>query len=352
MAASVTATVAWYTGSSYLAITDINIRLKNPELKISADNINFKNQLTDNDLYSVYDFTAVTTAFSDDWLGRREEMPVFKNGFATASGYVLNNANDYTNANFGFFSQMLYLKCDIDAYITFDKETTLIIPDEYENNCQLDNEGFMNDMRNKYPGMTDDELKSKVLLNLNNVVNSMRFSVLVLDDDNTDPYDDYKYFIYDPNKKGETSLGGILDTTDSGYYNTYNNKEVLFGEIASSDPSKTAAECVVYDEPLLASTSVFEQSEMTCFNANNSAGDRKVNFAASKANGLVIKNEESLSPNEVETKLLIPISPKRTQRIVLSFYQEGWDLDNTNFIVYSHFLVNAQFMIAPVEPRY
>ena len=351
LAASITSTVAWYTGSTYLAITDINIHLKDPNLEIATENLVFKNQLDGYDLNEVNDFTAVTTAFSYEWLDRKEETPIFKNGFANGVGYVLNKPSDYSKATFGYFSQTFYLKCDIDAYITFDKENTKFIPDVESNERMLENEGFMNDMRNRYSDLNESDLKIKVLKNLNNVVNSMRFSILILDDE-YDEYDDYKYFIYDPNKTVETYLGGILDTTDSGYYSTYNNKEVLYGEIISSDPNKTAQECVVYDNPLLAETNLYKKSEMTCFNANNFAGDMKFNKELSIANGLVIKTEDSFGPNEVETQLLIPVNAHRPRKIVLSFYQEGWDLDNTNLIVYSHFLTNMQFMIAPVAPRF
>ena len=352
LAASITSTVAWYTGSSYLAITDINIRLKDPKLLISTDNLIFKKKLDNHDLKQVYDFTAVSTAFSKEWIDRKEEAPVFKNGFATGMDYVLNKSSDYSRATYGFFTQTFYLKCDVNAYLTFDKEETTFLPDVEGNTRLLENEALMNDMRHKYGNLDEESLRQKVLTNLNNVVKSMRFSVLVLDDDPNDGYDDYKYYIYDPNKIEETYLGGILDTTDSGYYNTYNNKEILYGEISSSDPNKNVKDCVVYENPLLTETSVYQRSEMTCFNANNSAGDKKVDFEASKANGLVIKTEDSFGPNEVETKLLIPVTPAKPRRIVLSFYQEGWDLDNTNFIVYSHFFTNMQFMIAPVEPRF
>ena len=315
LAASITSTVAWYTGSSYLAITDLNVSLKDPRLEISltgnendfADEIAVENSMTD--------FSPVTSAFSNEWIERKEEKPVFKDGYAVGSDYLFNKSSDFKTATTGYFSKAFYLRCDIDANITFDPEGTYFEPDTNLNHSPK----------------------------LNDVVKSMRFSVLVLGEN-------YKYTIYDPNKTEETYLGGILDTANSGYYNTYANKEILYGQIYSSDPNKTTKECIVYDEPLAHETNDIPRNEMTCFKANNAQGDRKFNRELSEANGLVIQKENSLGPDEVERKFNIPLKAGRPQKIILSFYQEGWDLDNTNFIVHSNFLVYVSFMIAPTNP--
>ena len=313
LAASITSTVAWYTGSSYLAITNIDVRLKDPNLTISVDNYSFVSKLNNDSLGYVDNFTAVTSAFSNEWIKRKEQMPVFRDGYAAGSDYVFNKASDYTVANTGYFSKVLYLKSDIDAYATFDKELTRFLPNTENNHSEK----------------------------LDNVVNCMRFSILVLD------YE-YKYYIYDPNKSGVTYLGGILDSSNSGYYNTYAGKEILYGEVYSNDPQKDVRDCIVYDDPLEEETHEFERNEMTCFNANNARGDRKVNFE--KSVDLVRKIEDSISYDEVEKKLLIPLKANVSTKIVLSFYQEGWDLDNTNFIVHSNFFTTVSFMIAPVMP--
>ena len=351
LAASITSTVAWYTGSTYLAITDINIKLKDPELQISTDNVHFSDKISSRDLIRMEHFTAVSSMFSNEWLANREETPVFKDGYPVGLDYVMNDSSDYSNASGGYFSQTFYLKCDLDSYITLDKENTTFVPDEESNEEMLRNEGFMNTMRGKYQDLSESELKEMVLSHLNNVVNSLRISILVIDDEPDDEYDDYKYYIYDPNKNGDTLLGGILDTTDSGYYNTYNSKEILYGQTYSSNPNNTVDDCIVYDNALLAATTEHDRKDMTCFVANNALGDRKINFPQSYENGLVIEKEHSLDASQVENELLIPISSRKTRKIVLSFYQEGWDLDNTNFIVYSQFFINVLFMIAPVKPR-
>lgn len=349
LAASITSTVAWYTGSSYLAITDINITLENPELSISTDGVHFSNKVRSDELFQVSTFHAVSSVFSNEWIEERKETPIFKEGYSPAGKYVSKYSD---NAVEGFFSQTLYLKSTSYNYVTLDANQSLFTPDEEGNKELWENAGFMNKMRSRFPDLSEEELKAVVLEKLNSVVKSMRFSILVLDDNSEDEYDDYKYFIYDPNKSEETLLGGILDSTDSGFYDTYNHKEILYGDVYSNDENKTAEQCVVYDTALEEATNIFTRENMTCFNANNAKGDEKVNFSLSENNGLRIRKENSLSKDEVETKLLIPVSPNKSQRIVLSFYQEGWDKDNTNFIVYSHFFTNVQFMIAPVEPRF
>lgn len=325
LAAAITSTVAWYTGSSYLAITNIDISLYDPVLRISktgnADSFVEKLHVEDKELK----FTAVSSTFKEEWLNRREEKPIFKDGYALGTDYLFNKSRDFKTVDTGYFSETFYLYCDIDAYITFDKELTYV------------------KANNPYNQETDK---------INDVTKSMRFSVLVLDDDLSDG-DDYKYYIYDPNKTEDkiTLLGGILDTSGSGYYNTYNHKEVLFGDITSVDPENLdPRNCIEYDDPLPEETALFTRNEMTCFKANNVKGDMKVNFAKSYEKGLVIKEEGAIGPQDIETKLLIPISAGKTRKIVLSFYQEGWDRDNTNFIIHSNFLINVAFMIAPVNP--
>lgn len=342
VAATITSTVAWYTGSAYLAVTDINIGLFNPELSISVDGEHFSDKVKSKDLMEVKEFTAVSSMFSDEWKALRKDKPIFKDGYASSGRYIVNESTDCSNATGGYFSQEFYLKCDTYAYVTLDREKSGFTPDEAGNQALVDDEAFLARLQSRYPGLTKDE----ALYRLNNVVKSMRFSILVIDEDGMDDgYDDYKYFIYDQYKGAESELlGGILDTTDSGYYETYNSKEVLFGEV-----SLNSEDDIIYDAPLEQETTSVTRKDMTCFAANNAAGDRKINFNDSK---FEIKREDSFGYDEVETSLLIPCAPGKSQKIVLSFYQEGWDRENTNFIVYSHFLVNVLFKIAPVEPRF
>lgn len=349
-AAAVTSTVAWYTGSAYLAVTDIRVGLKDPVLAISIDDEHYVKQLSNDQLPDVGRFRSVSSMFSEVWMEEKSETPIFKGGYTSGSKYVYNHYDDSRVATGGYFIQEMYIRCDIDAYITIDSELTSFRPDEDGNKELATDPDFVNLMSVKYPNLSGEALQDRILFDLNNVVKSLRLSILVIDGDEEDEYDDYSYFILDPYKDKETLYGGILDANADTYYDTLNHKEVLYGQMVSTDEEKTVEECVVYDEPLEEATSVVSE-DLTCFVAQNAKNDRKVNFEKSFENGLEIKKENSLGLDEVEDNLFIPVSPKRSQKIVLCIYQEGWDFENTDFVRYSHFFVNVLFMIANKKPR-
>ena len=339
LAASVSMTVAWYVGSSYLSIKQFEITLKDQELQISTDNENFDTFIPNENLMEVDRFRAVSSMFCSDWISRKEERPIFKGGFGFATSNVVNSINAAGDITGGYFCQEIFIKSLVsDVYVTLDNELTTFVPDNEEN------QAIIQDLREKYPGFTDDEIYA----NLNNVVKSIRVSLLVLNDSNDDSgeFPDYAYYIVDPFKDKITYMGGILDNDKSGYYDySEENKEILYGECHSADPNKTVEECIVYKEPNLTSTFVTAK-ELTCFTSGNKEGVRKIDFPASFANGLVLEEEHSVALEDVEDKVLIPVRTGTSKRIVLSFYQEGWDFENTDFVKYSNFYINVMFKIA------
>ena len=350
-AAAITSTVAWYTGSAYLAVTDIYVGLKDPKLSISIDDEHFTNKLANDQLPDVGRFRSVSSMFSEVWLEEEAEEPIFKGGYTSGSKYIYNHYDDSRVATGGYFCQEMYLRCDINAYITLDSELTSFTPDEVGNKALATDPDFVNLMSVKYPNLSGEALQDRILFDLNNVVKSLRLSILVIDGDENDEYEDYTYHIIDPYKDKETYYGGILDANADTYYDTYNHKEVLYGQIISTDEEKTAEECIVYDDPLNDSTSIVAEN-LTCFVAQNAKNDQKVNLEQSFENGLEIKKENSLSLEETEENLFIPVFPTRSQKIVLCIYQEGWDFENTDFVRYSHFYVNVLFKIADKKPRF
>lgn len=338
LAASVSMTVAWYIGSSYLAVNNINIGLHDKRLSISTDNENFKDFIPDDELMSVGKFRAVSTMFCEDWIERKEQVPVFKGSFGTSTRNVVNSVDDANRASSGYFSQEIFIKCDSDVYLTLDTEKTVFEFDEEGNLAQIQ------ELREKYPGLTDDE----ILFNLNNVVKSLRISLLVLNDsdDESEEFPDYAYYIVDPFKDKITYMGGILDTDKDGFYDySRDKKEVLYGQSHSSDEEKTVEECLVYKDPTENDEEV-STKELTCFTSGNKASVSKIDFDASFANGLVLEEERSIALEDAEEEILIPLKTDISKRIVLSFYQEGWDIENTDFVRYSQFYVNVLFKIA------
>ena len=338
LAASVALTVAWYDGASHLSVNNINISLLDKELSISTDNHNFKQYLPSEDLAETTVFRAVSSQFSSSWMNEKKEKPEFYGIYSNDS----SSENNRSVIEKGYFTQELYLKCNSAVYVTFDSSRTTFLADEE------DNEKLLNESNAKlhefFPNLTDEE----ILKNLNDCVKSLRLSILVLndEDDLSGTYPDYNYHIVDPYKEEKTYLAGILDADRNGFYDfSSEDKEILYGEAYSSIEGKTVNECLVYDEPNAETTEV-NNKELTCFTSGNMQGVSKINFAQSIENGLVLKEEESVSVDEMEEKVLIPLRPNTSKRIVLSFYQEGWDKDNTDFVRFSHFFVNVLFKIA------
>ena len=97
LATSITMTVAWYNGSSYLAVNNINIGLHDKKLQISTDNETFKDFIPDEELMRVGRFRAVSTMFSNDWVERKEERPIFKGSFGTSEKDRLHKEINYKN---------------------------------------------------------------------------------------------------------------------------------------------------------------------------------------------------------------------------------------------------------------
>lgn len=342
LATSISMTVAWYNGSSYLAVNQMNIGLVDKHLEISIDNDHFGDFIKTDDLMDVGKFRAVSSMFCDDWISRKEETPLFKGAYGSSAKNVVNSVDDAHTISGGYFCQDIFIRSDYDVYVTLDKDLTTFNSDEEENRT------LIQELREKYPGLSDEEIYE----NLNRVIESLRISLLVLNDsdDDSGEFPDYAYHIIDPFKDKITYMCGILDNDKNGYYDySPENKEILYGQCYSADENKTVEDCLIYKDPTLTSTEV-SSKELTCFVSGDKEGVKKIDFNESIANGLVLEQEKSVALEEVETKVLIPLKANVSKRITLCFYQEGWDVDNTDFVKYSNFFVNVIFKIA--RPRF
>ena len=331
--ASITSTLAWYTGAGYLSISNFNIKLKDEKLSISNDNETFVDFLDDSQLNQVDKFRSVSSMFASSWLENKETKPVFRGGYGTASKSVVDSVSDTSATSVGYFCQDLYIKCTDDATLTLDTELTSFKAAEEENT------EIVEQLREKYPGLSDED----ILFNLNNVIKSLRLSILVLNDTGSDSLDEYAYFIIDPFKDKTTYYGGVLDNDLDGYFDYYKDKQVIYGELSSSIEGKSVEDCLIYDDALTSDTSY--TGDNTCFNSGMKKGTKPVNIEKSIENGLSIAEEQSIALEEAEEYVEIPVKAETSKRIVLSFYQEGWDKENTNFVMYSHFYVNVMFKI-------
>lgn len=323
-------TFAWYNGSSHLSVSNFNIRLADKRLLISTDNVEFKSHLAKEDLVEVDFFRPVSSMFMESWVNVKEEAPRFKRGFShesiTMDAYVLET--DYATASEGYFVQSLYLKADVDGFVSIDSSLTSFEADSAKN------KGVANKLleMGRYSGIDVDALTNK----LDDIIKSMRFMVLVLDEEDETGLDEYATYIIDPTKTDDTYYGGVLDNDGDGYYDYHDDKEVLFGEIDSGDTS-----LIVYDSMASISTPKVSHS---VFDANTHQGVRHLNINASSENGLKLKKEHSLSMDEL-SNIKIPVRNGISRHICLAMYIEGWDIDNNNYTMYSSFKSNIGFTL-------
>lgn len=329
LSATAVSTVAWYTGSSNLQVSNFNIQLASKELRVSTDNETFKETLNKEDLMQVDKFSPVSSMFSSSWQDKKSEMPEFRKGFAGKGDpeqACYSSIDEYAIADDGFFSQTLYLKSDSTAFCTIDPEKTSVSPNEEEN------DRIATKLQARYPEMSHQE----ILDHLNKGVDSLRISLLILDNEDEHELDDYAYYIIDPKKNGDTYLGAILDNNLDGYYDFYSNKEVLYGEA-----NNISEETLVYTDE----GPTREGTSYSVFDASTKSGVKHLDLDASIEAGLDLAQEKSLSLEEAGN-IRLSLGSNISKRIVLSFYLEGWDKDNTNLAMYSRFFVNLAFRLA------
>ena len=349
LVASVSLTIAWYNGSGDMSLNNIKITLRDRQLDISDDNIEWKDKLDEDDLDEVKYFHPVSSMFSDTWLNQKKTRPVFKEGYSSPYKTTYCQESDNADAVEGFFSQMLYLRCDTDSEVTVDSEKTAINQDEITENLNRE-VAHKFYLEGRYGALSEEQILEKI----NDVVSSLRISILVLDEvtnegeSSEEEYltatnDDYQYAIINPNKKSDTYLGGVLDSNLDGYYDSYDNKEVLFGEV-----DNVSEETLVYDEPITTEdTSSFSPyASWSVFEATTKQGVRPLNLEESAKAGLTIKKENSLSLNEVESEFSFQLRAHVAKRIVISWYVEGWDLACTNLTMYANFHLNLAFKLS------
>lgn len=320
LVASTVLTYAWFDGSSNLAIENININFVGKEITASTDDVTFKEVLTNEDFVDVGVYKPVSSMFLNHWLSHKSEMPVYYDLGGEPYKTIVNDINDFKEADSGFLRQELFIKCTSDATIALDIDNFYAIGKDAEN------DEIANKIAAKFPEFTHEEIKA----NLNNVANSLRFSLLIEEDQRND----YAYYIIDPHKDSDTYLGGILDTDSDLYYDYVDDKEVLYGETSNTDHLAFSNE----------GRDSIEQS-YSVFDANTKAGVSHLDIETSKQNGLVIAKENSLSLEEAKN-ITFEVASGVSKRIVLSIYLEGWDLDNTNLNMYAHFACGLSFKIA------
>ncbi len=348
--ATLSMSLAWYATSTQLRIESIIITIDaDRQLAISTKpDEGYKRSLSNDDLKECGLFSPVTAAHNE-WTATKSDTPLFYDDTLYTE---VEEASSTLLVSAGYFSQKLYLKSDDDVYVTIDPEQTYIkankefnslnaqkLFDEYM--AMVDRVNHDSDPNNDIP---EDEWLTKDIYEerLNGLVNAMRFSVLVTDED------DYNYIILDPNKSEDTYYGGILDNNVDRYYDYYTRSvdglqyERVYGEYNDKN-------LIVYDEPL-AEDSDYKQpeEEPNAFNAKHRKNVKLFNLEKSRENGFEIKKEDSHTIEEFEDDnkpFRFPVYRDHPTEIVLSIYIEGWDLDSINYTMGATFDSNLGFII-------
>lgn len=336
--ASIAMTVAWYASGNLLGIDQIEITFRGEKNILAGfdpeDVENFKDTIVFNDEVEDKIYNPVSSMFSDEWLTIESDRPVFRTGYTSVTHDDINSYTKSTTLDVedGYFSKEIYLYCDSNVIITLDGEGTSFYPDSNANAATANELG------------ASEEERTAIKDDLDNVVNSLRFSVLIPQED------EYAYYIVDPKKENDTYLCGSLNLNEgvSEYYHTYYKDgeefETFFGEY--NDES-----LLVYN-PAETSDSGLD-GRATEFNAKHKKGVRTVNLEESIENGFEPKVEQSLTLKEAdittaegqESGIRIKLKAYEPKKIVLSMYLEGWDRDNVGYTKKGQFYADIKFQI-------
>lgn len=329
--ATLSMSVAWYASANRLRIESISITIDcDRQLAISTKpDEGFKTKLDNDDLYDCGVFYPVTSGHTE-WLDNRQQTPLFymDTGYSDSESGQISSLMEY-----GFFSQKLYLKADDNVIVSINPNESFIKAKKDVNHA------YAIQLHERDSSYTVEEYEAQ----LNHLVNAMRYSVLITDQN------DYDFIIVDPNKSTDTYYAGILDVNNDDYYDYYTSSkdgflyERVYGEINDE-------QYLVYDAPDYYADSDYKDinEEPNAFNAKHKRGVHRFNLEKSLEKGLVIKKEESHTLDEFSdnTKpFYFPVYKDKPQEIVLSIYIEGWDLDSVNYTMGATFDSSLTFNI-------
>jgi len=347
LCASATAfSTAWFISSDQLRIDAFELSVNaSDDLLISLTNE--EDGYTDKIDQSISDddfFIPVSSMMSSNWMKTHSHNPVFYshadrnyNEMDEKDGvkYVIPKESIATE---GFYSQEFYLKSEAPkiAYLDTSRgEMTFIKPDILRNEAHCDELISSGDSQNS---------KDEIIAKLNNLVKSLRISVLI------DREDSYDYKIFDPYKEENVLYGGVVDSDCLGMYDVKVdtsenvNYEVLYGEVSNREKILYS-----YNEE------TNRKQGSTWIDSGHYANTKTIDLNASIANGVNIAEEQSMTfeennniinnlmnslPADSEKTLLIPLDSNVPTRIVVSIYMEGWDKDNIDSTMGASF--NAQ----------
>lgn len=344
--------IAWFNSGENLFVDSLVIGVHGQQdlfISTSDDVSTFKDKVqyklnedpdNINDLNYSGVFTSVSSMFKSNWLeNENKNEPEFY--FYVSAGVDENYVPIPTKAEWGFYSQHLYLYCHKNVNATIDADSLLLEELEQYNSIYAYNlmlkQSVMDEYTSKYPTWTNEQIHDDIWHKLNELKRCMRIGIYDISENN--------FYIVDPFKEGETIMGGRADLFNNKQYDSYSyfdngveqSYEIIYGEVENRDKA-------VFLNP---STEDSQPPEtFNSFDSVTKAGVHAFDYEASVANGLIINKEDSLSPSEAEKKILIPIKSGTPKEIVFTLYMEGWDTDCTNKHMGSGFSLDIQFKIS------
>lgn len=349
---SVSTSLAWYASARTLRIDSVKVNIESTRNLTIATSLEgeYKSSLDDRDLKKAGLFQPVSsssygTLFNDD----SSEVLLYKN----YSGFTDNSTGipfSPEAANSGFYQQELYLKADDDVYVSLDPKKCSFLSDEKKNRERA---------KKRYPDKTNGEIDS-IVRRRNTLNKSLRLSIFVpsLTEEEKTRYRNIRsYSIINPYKEEKTLYGGILDTGYDGYYDDYvysgnadgsripgEAYETIYGSVLNRDKAVYSA---IMDEDI--ENRDKERYDYSSFDSVHKQGVHRLDLEASRKNGRVISEEESISLADLggkKSKRIIPLYRNKPRKIILSLYREGWDRDCINQTMGASFLSSISFGIA------
>lgn len=334
VASAITATYAWGTASRYVNLSNleigiqtdalINVGLRNQETNeikfYKKDEINQEifeeNGFNTNSLYR-----PVSSSFANKWLIKGEDGTYNSVFPELTRDYSSSNETNYPGkANYGFRQFELFFSSTEPVNISFGAASAVFADTSKNHDVAVSK------------GLSEKDL--------NSITNAMRISILTED----------SFYIIDPTKTASstpTYYGGRLVKGGAYYYKT----DMIDGEereVPYGDCDKTK---LVYDKILKEDAGSRDSNSI--FKGVSKAGARPLNMEKSIENG-AFKEEQSLSISDLASKGTIirnwkkkyenDITPEcSVKRIVVTYYIEGWDMDNIDVMANASFKSSLVF---------
>ena len=346
-ALSLSLSIAWFNTSENLYLDTLEIRVSGqqnmlistqPGLDTFKESLKYHMGDSDNDLNDAGLFQPVSSMFKSNWLedDLKTEPEMY---FYTSSGTEDTTIPQLETAQWGYYSQHLYLYSSSTINVTIDTESLVVEEIEEANDLRayelMMQKNVMDEYKEKHPDWTNKQIHDDILAGLNTMKKCLR--VAVLDVSNN------QFYIVDPYKDGDTLLGGRADLFANKYYDSYldpednERYEVIYGEVYNRDKA-------VYLPTR--DTDSDEPDVYTSFSSRTQAEVHEFDLSSSLTNGLEIKKEDSYGLDDAEENILIPLQSGVAKEIVLMIYMEGWDKDCTNKHMGSNFNIDLEFKVS------